>query len=337
MAPLDFPTSPTVGDTYIFEQRAWRYNGRGWAAYSSPTNTINNLTVSGSLGLTTSNINVSGSISFPDSNPYSTFIGAAPATVNRYIVFPDRSGPVALVTSGIGQLVYSTGVLNEGLPTLTTDGTNLTLSGRFIVSVNGAFSNPPVSLTGTWASGGGTTNTKPALLIEPTGTTSTNWSNGGTGLGINAPSGFAGSLFDCQVAGSSKFEVFTTGLRYYNVSGTNYERAKFAWESNALRIGTEKAGSGTARVLELQTDGTTQVSIAINGKTSFAQDVSIATGKTYQVNGVPVVGARATGWTAATGTATRTAFDTTTVTTSELAERVKALIDSLITHGLIGT
>lgn len=49
-----------------------------------------------------------------------------------------------------------------------------------------------------------------------------------------------------------------------------------------------------------------------------------------------VVSTRVTGWGAATGTATRTTFATSTVTTAQLAERVKALIDDLITHGLIG-
>jgi hypothetical protein len=39
---------------------------------------------------------------------------------------------------------------------------------------------------------------------------------------------------------------------------------------------------------------------------------------------------------AATGTATRTTFDTTTVTTAQLAERVKALIDDLRAYGLEG-
>lgn len=48
------------------------------------------------------------------------------------------------------------------------------------------------------------------------------------------------------------------------------------------------------------------------------------------------LGPRAGGWGAATGTATRTAFDSTTVTLEQLAERVKALIDDLTAHGLIG-
>lgn len=57
---------------------------------------------------------------------------------------------------------------------------------------------------------------------------------------------------------------------------------------------------------------------------------------TVGVNGVKVVGTRRTGWAAASGTATRTAFATSSVTLPQLAEHVKALIDDLINHGLIG-
>jgi hypothetical protein len=64
--------------------------------------------------------------------------------------------------------------------------------------------------------------------------------------------------------------------------------------------------------------------------------LDLASGKTLEVNGTQVVTSRRTGWAAATGTATRTTFATTTVTTEQLAQRVKALIDDLITHGLIG-
>ncbi len=54
------------------------------------------------------------------------------------------------------------------------------------------------------------------------------------------------------------------------------------------------------------------------------------------LNATQVVSTRRTGWTAPTGTPTRTTFVTSTVTLTGLAERVKALIDDLITHGLIG-
>lgn len=48
-------------------------------------------------------------------------------------------------------------------------------------------------------------------------------------------------------------------------------------------------------------------------------------------------GATATGWTAATGVATRSGFSTSDVTLPELAEHVKALMDDLLTHGLLGS
>jgi hypothetical protein len=62
----------------------------------------------------------------------------------------------------------------------------------------------------------------------------------------------------------------------------------------------------------------------------------IDTYSNYRIAGTQVVAARRTGWAAATGTATRTTFATGSVTTAQLAERVKALIDDLTTHGLIG-
>lgn len=55
-----------------------------------------------------------------------------------------------------------------------------------------------------------------------------------------------------------------------------------------------------------------------------------------RVAGTRVVGARAGGWSAPAGTAARAGFDTASVTTAQLAERVKALIDDLTAHGMIG-
>ncbi len=54
-------------------------------------------------------------------------------------------------------------------------------------------------------------------------------------------------------------------------------------------------------------------------------------------NSSKVITSRRTGWTAATGTADRTSFNTATATAEDIAKRLKALIDDLITHGLIGS
>ncbi len=78
-------------------------------------------------------------------------------------------------------------------------------------SVSGAASTPATFLTGVWYSGGTATTTKPQLLIEPTGATSTAWSTSGTGLGVNAATGFAGNLVDLQLNGASKLSVTSAG------------------------------------------------------------------------------------------------------------------------------
>jgi hypothetical protein len=67
---------------------------------------------------------------------------------------------------------------------------------------------------------------------------------------------------------------------------------------------------------------------------SFAGAVTVPQ---LKVGGLKVVGARATGWGAPTGTASRAAFDTSGATAGQLAQRLKALIDDLAAHGLIGS
>lgn len=51
-----------------------------------------------------------------------------------------------------------------------------------------------------------TTNgaSQPAFLLQPVGTTPGAWSASGTGLGINAASGYTGNLLDLQVGGASR-------------------------------------------------------------------------------------------------------------------------------------
>ena len=90
---------------------------------------------------------------------------------------------------------------------------NLTASGTVTSTANGAASTPASILTGTWFTGGTTTTTKPQLLVEPTGTTSTGWNSNGTGVGVNAASGFAGDFFAGQIAGVSlvRARVFDSG------------------------------------------------------------------------------------------------------------------------------
>jgi hypothetical protein len=77
------------------------------------------------------------------------------------------------------------------------------------------------------------------------------------------------------------------------------------------------------------TTGTERLSVTGNIQLTNTAD-------SFKVGTNNVVGSRKTGWAAPTGTATRTTFATSTVTTAQLAERLKALIDDLTSHGLIG-
>lgn len=79
------------------------------------------------------------------------------------------------------------------------------------------------------------------------------------------------------------------------------------------------------------------VAIAAFTGTGVSVTGNVEASGTFRVSGTKVVGARVGGWVAATGTATRSGFDTATATTVQLAERLKALIDDLTAHGLIGS
>lgn len=85
---------------------------------------------------------------------------------------------------------------------------------------NGLVSASAFKLTGTWYRGGSATTTKPFINIEPVGTTSNNWNTEGTGLGINAASGFLGDLINCQINGVQYFNVSRTGLT--SMGGINW-------------------------------------------------------------------------------------------------------------------
>jgi len=97
--------------------------------------------------------------------------------------------------------------------------------------------------------------------------------------------------------------------------------------------GATKWGSGAADVdTRLRRSGTKTLTIDDTAAGAATLNVVGA----IQNGGTRVVGSRKGGWGVPTGTAERAAFDTASVTTAQLAQRVKALIDDLWLHGLIG-
>lgn len=106
--------------------------------------------------------------------------------------------------------------------------------------------------------------------------------------------------------------------------------------SNDYKVAVQNAGATVA----YWGANSTYCLLAADGSVNVRFRVTLAATPAIHLNTTQVLTTRRTGWATATGTATRTTFDTTTVTTAQLAERVKALIDDLhgtAGHGLIGT
>lgn len=74
----------------------------------------------------------------------------------------------------------------------------------------------------------------------------------------------------------------------------------------------------------------------VSGLTSLAVAGDADVSGDYKVDAVKVVSNRRTGWGAPSGTASRATFETSGATVGQLAQRLKALIDDLLAHGLIG-
>ena len=77
--------------------------------------------------------------------------------------------------------------------------------------------------------------------------------------------------------------VNAQAFNLYNTytDASNYERGFMRFVSNTLRIGTEKLGTGAARNLEFQVDGTTKMSINTGGAVVANTAFYGATGSTY--------------------------------------------------------
>jgi hypothetical protein len=143
---------------------------------------------------------------------------------------------------------------------MTFDGTSVTLAGRLINSYTSLASSPAKVFTGTWFTGGTSTTTKPHFLIEPSGATSTAWSTSGTGLGVNAASGFAGRLLDLQVNGTSRTIVQGDGKFFIGAtSGT-------AWGELANIAGRLLVSDGSQAI------GLSSAAVFINGSTNNFQN-----------------------------------------------------------------
>lgn len=81
-------------------------------------------------------------------------------------------------------------------------------------TTNGAVSTPSQAYNGTIFTGGTSTTTKPFVLFEPSGTTSTGWNTAGTQLGFNTTAGTDVAI-DIQMGGSSVLALNGAGQIFF--------------------------------------------------------------------------------------------------------------------------
>lgn len=168
----------------------------------------------------------------------------------------------------------------------TTDAIGLSLRTnnveRLKIDANGGVSLPIASIvslpmftmTGAWFTGGTGTTTKPHLLVEPSGATSTAWSTAGTGIGVNAASGFTGNLIDLKTNNTSNFYVTGAGTGVFTGSVQINGNLNFSTMSGGTTISNNGVFTGS-----------NNTAFTIGGTTTATQSIFNVT-KSFTAGGV---------------------------------------------------
>jgi hypothetical protein len=183
-----------------------------------------------------------------------------------------------------------------------------------------------ISVTGYTGSSYGAISTIELRTLE-------NWSGSTAGSYIDFVSRASGA----SLASSDRIRMIGTKIEFGDIFSRDTNLYRSAANSlvtddnfQALSFNTTYFQAGVTTAVDVK-----DVNLRIfQGATQRAR-IDYTTGD-YYIQFNKIIGTRKTGWTAPTGTATRTSFDTSTVTTQQLAERVKAMLDDLIGHGLLG-
>ena len=211
----------------------------------------------------------------------------------------DANGPYFFVRKSRGSYASFTASISGTVMTVTAVSSG-TIEVGHAISGSGVTAGTTITSLGTGTGGAGTYNVSASQTVGSTTITAGGVKNGDTlGTFIFAGQDFSGNSANSAYMAAVALTAGASSVTSYLQLNANGGNLTF--------------GNGGANILDLTAPGE------------------------YRNNGTKVVGTRQTGWAAATGTATRTAFATGSVSTQELAERVKALIDDLISHGLIGT
>lgn len=151
--------------------------------FSMPANTV---TITGSTSITTATGYNFASFGVP------TYSAASALTITNAATLYIGGAPTG---AGAGPATITNAYA------IWVDAGNSRFDGQIANTYTSIVSVPAGYYSGSWFTGGTATTNKPHVLIEPTGATSTGWGTAGTGLGINAASGFVGNYLDIQIDG----------------------------------------------------------------------------------------------------------------------------------------
>ena len=170
---------------------------------------------------------------------------------------------------GVSAPAFGQTITTPALPVGTSGGaacllnTACTWSAANTFSYAGAASTPGLTVSGAPYTGGSATTNFPQLYVNTTGATGpTTFSTAGTMFGINAPSGFTGTLLDLRINGGSALVSISSSGGITTASGINAGGANnITWgghgslsspAANVVQIGQTDAASPSAQTLKTQ-------------------------------------------------------------------------------------
>lgn len=299
------------------------------SASGSVTLTIDNSIRLANSGASSGDVLTYDGSKYAPSTPTAGVTGSG--TTGRITAWTSSSaiGASTLIKSGAGVLTLSA----AGTCTLTigASGGTLNLAGGTL-TLGPDLTTSGAGSTLTLSSAGAYTLTIPATGTAALGTgASTRLAYWG---GTNTLTSDTGLTFDGELHLTGRYwsEGSSAGYVLDDRDGSGQwmmYAINDVWYVSSTATGTNRFGVSTSAITPGGAGGT----VNLGSSTNY---FSTMYGTTLRLGSTQVLSARKTGWAAASGVATRTTFATTTVTTQQLAERVKALIDDLISHGAIG-
>jgi hypothetical protein len=139
-------------------------------------------------------------------------------------------------------------------------------AGPWTFSAAGAASTPGLEITGAPFTGGSGSTTLPQFYLN-SGNSPSGFSTSGTMLGINAPTSFAGNLFDFYVSGTE--EAFMNASGALSIGASPSTTGVFNLPNSAHIC--ERNASGTGDICWVYVDGSNTLNLGVSGTPAASQ------------------------------------------------------------------